>query len=220
MTAFAPTHHPSAPLLAAAASGALSPAISRIMEAHAALCAGCRALIRRIELVGGAALEMQEDADLAPDALEKALAALEQKTPKPRLPDSLSLLPSELHELIAESLGKGSWREAARGFRILALDLPPSAKGETFHLFRIEPGSGPPPHTHQGEEFTLVLTGAYRDETGVYRAGDIEYGNEALTHHPVAEPGEVCYALAVTTAPLKFKGPLGLLQSVFKFGRW
>lgn len=219
MTAFAPTHHPNAPLLSAAASGALSPAISRILAAHAALCACCRTLMGRFEMVGGAALESEDDDELSPGALERALAAINKKIPEVRLPEALSMLPNEIHGLIAESLGKSSWRRAARGLKILDLDLPPTAKGETFRLFRIEPGSGPPLHTHGGKEFTLVLTGAFKDETGVYRPGDIEFGDESMTHRPIAEPGEVCYALAVTTAPLKFKGPLGLLQRVFNFGR-
>ena len=49
--------------------------------------------------------------------------------------------------------------------------------------------------------------------------GDIAIGDESVTHRPIAEPGEVCFALAVTTAPLKFKGPLGVLQRVLNFGR-
>ena len=219
MTAFAPTHHPNAPLLSAAASGALSPAISRILAAHAALCACCRTLMRRIELVGGAALEAEDGADLSPGALEQVLAAIEKKSPEARLPDALSMLPNEIHDIIAEAIGKSPWRHAARGLKILDLDLPSTATGETFRLFRIEPGAGPPRHTHGGKEFTLVLTGAFKDETGTYRPGDIEFGDESMTHRPIAEPGEVCYALAVTTAPLKFKGPLGLLQRVFNFGR-
>jgi len=220
VTAFAPTHHPNPPLLSAAACGALSPAVSRILAAHAAMCALCRAAMKKLEAVGGAALEDEEPVALASDALEKALARIgrEQIAPTP-LPQALSALPRPVHDIVAPAIHKMSWRFGAPGLKILDLDLPAAAVGETFRLFRIEPGSGPPRHTHGGREFTLVLTGAFKDETGIYRPGDLEIGDEAVTHKPIAEPGELCYALAVTTAPLKFKGPLGVLQRVLKFGR-
>jgi putative transcriptional regulator len=214
-----PTHHPGAPLLSAAASGALSPAVSRIIAAHAALCGHCRAELRRLESIGGAVLADEGAVELAPDALDRALAALDRKVPEPVLPDALTLLPKPVHELIAPAIGQVGWRFGAPGLRILDLALPAAAAGEVFQLLRIEPGSGVPQHGHGGQEFTLVLTGAFRDETGLYRMGDLEVGDEAMTHRPIAEPGEICYALAVTTAPLKFKGPLGLLQRVFNLGR-
>lgn len=216
-----PTHHPSASLLSAAASGALSPAVSRIVNAHAALCCHCRALMDRLETVAGAELENEESIDLASGALERTLAiiAKDTATTAPALPESFSVLPPQIHDMVASAIGKIAWYSAGPGLKILDLDLPPMAAGETFQLMRIEPGAGPPRHTHGGQEFTLVLTGAFKDETGVYKPGDLEVGDEAVTHRPIAEPGEICYALAVTTAPLKFKGPLGLLQRVFNFGR-
>lgn len=220
MTAFVITHHPGPSLLSAAACGALSPAVNRILAAHAAMCGLCRAAMKKLEAIGGAALEAEEPAALASDALEKALAALGREQAAPaRLPEALSVLPRQVHDIVVPAIRKMSWRFGAPGLKILDLDLPAAAVGETFRLFRIEPGSGSPRHTHGGQEFTLVLTGAFRDETGIYRPGDLEVGDEAVTHKPIAEPGEVCYALAVTTAPLKFKGPLGVLQRVLKFGR-
>lgn len=215
-----PLHHPNAALLNAAASGQLSPAVSRILDAHTRLCVRCRSMVAGAEAVGGAALEDEGEVDLAPDSLDRALAAIDgPEKPAATLPAALSVLPDEMHELVAVSLGKGTWYSGGPGLRILDLELPATAQGETFQLFRIEPGYGPPRHTHGGQEFTLVLTGAFKDETGLYRCGDIAIGDESVTHRPIAEPGEVCFALAVTTAPLKFKGPLGVLQRVFNFGR-
>ena len=219
MTDTNPLHHPSAPLLAAAAGGRMSPAVTRILSAHAKLCPRCASLMAESETIAGAALECDDGFDLAPDALDRALAALDAAPRATRLPESLSALPAEVHEIVGESLSKSQWRSGGLGLRILDLDLPDAAHGESFQVFRIEPGYGPPRHTHGGQEFTLVLTGAFKDETGTYRAGDIAIGDDSITHRPIAEPGEVCYALAVTTAPLKFTGPLGVLQRVLNFGR-
>jgi putative transcriptional regulator len=216
----APSHHPTPALLQAAANGELSPAVSRILAAHARLCAMCGEAMSRIECVGGAELAQEEGVDVAPDALERVLAELgDIEAPHPPVHDSLQALPREIRDIVAPTVAKIAWYTGAPGLKVLDLKLPPIAGGETFQLFRIEPGYGLPRHTHGGQEFTLVLTGAFKDERGVYRRGDISIGDESVTHRPVAEPGEICYALAVTTAPLKFKGPLGLLQRVLNFGR-
>jgi putative transcriptional regulator len=213
-----PSHHPNPSLLTAAAAGALTPAVSRILNAHAALCPHCRALMHNIETIAGDALDGEAHEDVAPDALDRALAALGPQDGRARWPDMLASLPDEVNEIVTPALC-GAWYTGGVGLKILDLKLPVTAAGETFQLFRIEPGSGPPQHTHGGQEFTLVLTGAFKDETGLYRAGDIAIGDPSVTHRPIAEPGEVCYALAVTTAPLKFTGPLGVLQRMFNLGR-
>lgn len=215
----APIHHPNAALLQAAAAGELTPAVSRIVEAHARLCDHCRARSAKAESLGGAALEEDAGVELAAGALERTLAAIGAPVSTPTLPETLSPLPAAVHDIVADALAKPAWYSGGPGLKIMDLALPKTADGETFQVFRIEPGYGPPRHTHGGQEFTLVLTGAFKDETGRYAAGDIAIGDASVTHRPVAEPGEICYALAVTTAPLKFKGPLGVLQRVLNLGR-
>jgi hypothetical protein len=38
-----------------------------------------------------------------------------------------------------------------------------------------------------------------------------------MVHHPIAEPGDLCFALAVTDAPLLFKGPLAVIQRILRW---
>ena len=218
MTGRAPVHHPNTPLLAAAAAGRLSPAVTRVVAAHAKLCPRCASLMSEVETIAGAELENDDGIDLTTGALDRALMALDGAA-APQLPGTLSGLPAEVHDIVGEALSKDQWRSGGPGLRILDLDLPKTAEGESLQVLRIEPGYGPPRHTHDGQEFTLVLTGAFKDETGTYGVGDIAIGDGSITHRPVAEPGEVCFALAVTTAPLKFTGPLGVLQRVLNLGR-
>ena len=213
-----PTHHPNAALLTAAATGALSPAVSRILNAHTALCPHCRTIMHDVEAVAGHELAADTGVAMDTGALDKALAAL-VPVKDTDWPDTLAALPEEVRDLISDALGPVNWSFGGPGLKILDLKLPATATGETLQVFRIEPGYGPPTHTHGGQEFTLVLTGAFKDVTGTYAAGDIAIGDESITHRPIAEPGEVCFALAVTTAPLKFTGPLGVLQRVLNFGR-
>ena len=64
-----------------------------------------------------------------------------------------------------------------------------------------------PKHTHQGEEHTLILHGAFSDETGQYQRGDYISKTAHDTHAPRADSDFIC--LAITTAPLKFTGTFG-----------
>jgi putative transcriptional regulator len=74
-------------------------------------------------------------------------------------------------------------------------------------LIRSRPGHGVSLHTHQGEEYSLVLTGGYTDPTGHYLRGDVQTATPDLLHHPVADDGEDCIVLAVADAPLAFRNP-------------
>ena len=72
-----------------------------------------------------------------------------------------------------------------------------------------------PDHGHRGLELTLVLQGAFRDETDRFGPGDIEIADEAMEHTPIAESGEVCICLAATDAPLRFNAIIPRLAQPF-----
>ena len=104
------------------------------------------------------------------------------------------------------------WRHITSG--IAYFPLP--TKGKTrARLIRAVPGAGVSPHTHRGEEWTLVLTGSYSDVTGNYRAGDVQSTTPQIRHKPIADPGPVCINLAVTDAPLVFEGVLPKIVGKF-----
>ena len=94
----------------------------------------------------------------------------------------------------------------------MQIDVASEAKVE---LLRIEPGHGAPRHTHEGTEYTLVVSGGFTDENGSYGPGEVSIVDSSHTHQPIADPGEICYALAVTDGNLKFTGWLGALQKLF-----
>jgi putative transcriptional regulator len=74
-----------------------------------------------------------------------------------------------------------------------------------------------PDHGHNGIELTLVLQGAFRDETGRFGVGDLEVADDTLDHTPIAERGAPCICLAATDAPLKFKSLIPrLLQPLLR----
>jgi putative transcriptional regulator len=200
---------------------------ARLLDAYAAgrLDAGMRLLVetqaalrpaREFALIGavaGAVLEQETPAAMAVDALATVFAKIDAApaTPVKRaaFAGEVEKLPQPLRAAALEALEKSSWQFGGPGIRILALKLANSAHAE---LIRIEPGFAAPKHTHTAGEYTLVLTGAFSDERARYGAGDVAYADASVAHTPRAEPGDVCYNLAISEAPLVLLGALGALQ--------
>ena len=216
-----PVHHPSSDLLWSVAAGRQTPAVHKIVLAHASMCPLCRAQLDQLEAVGGALLEDEGDSALSEGALDRALVAVAAEngasTPA-AVPDWLNTVPPAVREVVAEA-ARSPTHAASKGVPSFNLMQTMAANRETMELLRIEPGKAIAAHAHDGTEFVLVLTGAFRDQRGIFAPGDLAVSDMRHTHRPVAESGEACLALIVTTAPLRFKGPLGLLQRVMTLGR-
>ncbi len=107
------------------------------------------------------------------------------------------------------------WKTLAPGIEYY--DVPvPCQKKEKAQLLKMAPGKSVLEHSHDGLELTLVLDGAFHDDTGVYNRGDlsVEAGHDHA-HKPVADMEQGCICLAVTTAPLHFTGLLGRVINPF-----
>ena len=64
-------------------------------------------------------------------------------------------------------------------------------------------------------ELTLVLQGAFRDDSDRFGPGDIEVADESMIHQPVAEAGQECICLSATDAPLRFRRLLPRIAQSF-----
>lgn len=202
------------------ASGALDPAVMLLVETQAALRADAAGTLDAVNLLGGDALECEAPSGLAGDALDSVFAridALETGSETSRRAariagsaiQELLQLPEPLREHALAAAGRKGWEFAGPGIRIMRLPVRSQAE---VQLLRIEPGHGAPRHGHSGVEHTLVVTGAFRDEAGRFGVGDISTRQSGDVHRPVAEPGEVCFALAVTEGPIELTGALGMMQ--------
>ena len=210
-------------LRAAYAAGALDPALALMLETQAALSPRAARDLALADELSGVFLEQQAPTPLAPEALERTFAritavpaqspAAPQRTREPLYADDLRAFPEGLRTLALEAAAARGWKFAGRGIRSLVIDTGGEAMAE---ILRIAPGAAAPEHTHSGEEYTLVLTGAFHDDAGLYRPGDIAIADPRITHRPTAEPGAVCYSFAVTDGPLKFTGAMGLLTKLWR----
>ena len=123
----------------------------------------------------------------------------------------LLALPEPLRTEAIDSCVRSGWQKLTKG--VQRLDLGTNA-ALYAHLYRIEPGSAVPHHTHRGNEYTLVVQGGFTDAAGSYGPGDICCQTPSDFHQPVADEDGVCFALAVSEGGMKFTGLLGILQKL------
>lgn len=211
-------HHPGEELLVAYAAGASDEAVSLLVATHLALCPACRREVANAERAGGALLNDLDPVPPSDGALAKVLLRLNGAEAKPasvQPPRSGFSAPEPLRSWLGGDLDAVRWKPITRG---LARRPILKRNGAAAQLVRSKPGHGIGWHTHRGEELSLVLTGGFSDATGHYRRGDVQTGTPELLHRPVADPGEDCITLAVTTAPLSFRNPLiGLLGTLMGY---
>ncbi len=207
-------HHLSDALLMAYSAGSLPEAFSLTVATHISMCDDCRARLGAYDTVGGALMEDSDVAQLAPDSFEATMARIANGTaqPIPAPGRRLNGLPAPLQDYIGGDLDAVKWRSVGMGVKQAIL---PTSKDATARLLFIPAGAAVPDHGHRGTELTLVLQGAFSDESDHFGSGDIEIANEEMNHTPVADIGADCICLAATDAPLRFKGMLPRLAQPF-----
>jgi len=206
-----PTHHPSDETLLDFARGALSPGRSLVLSAHLGVCPACRASVRLAEAVGGALLGELAPAELAPDALARALAGIERPpaplaAPTVRAPAGWIHVPADV--LIAAVRRK---RWAAPGVWVAPVTRD-RRTGERSYLLGVGRGIAVPRHTHKGVEMICVLTGAYDDRGATHHPGDFAENDEAVEHKPRVTPAGECVCLIAADNALIARDLIGWIM--------
>lgn len=196
-----PRHHPSVEILTAYASGVLEPGFGLVVGAHVEGCAACRAKIGAFEAASGAALGELRAEEMGADALAHVVARLDEKPAPTAKPDARPLL---------ERLTLKPKKWVAPGVWVAAVDTPHAPQNRVY-LLSVSAGMPTARHEHSGAEFCTVLKGAYRDELGVFAAGDFAAAYGELNHQPMVEGDETCVCLFATEGRLKPQGFLGRL---------
>lgn len=210
-------HHLTDAILMAYSAGTLPEAFDVVVAAHVSLCDECRARMHEFDAVGGGLLDDMGEEALTDGIFEATMALItnsdwaEETRP---IRSSGSLFPAPLSRYVGDDPDAVAWRKIGGGVRQAILKTSGDA---TVRLLRIPGGVAVPDHGHRGTELTLVLQGAFRDETDRFGPGDIEVANEDLQHRPVAEDGVDCICLAATDAPLRFNAMIPrLAQGLFR----
>lgn len=198
-------------LLAAYAAGGLPKALHALVGSHLELNPESRVYVHALET----ALATSVD-DSEPVAVKNRRARLDEIfEAKPVTAvvsdehvsdDPLTDEPKALRHFLGQSIEAMEFRTVLPGVKECRIETD---DGTTAILYRIRGGKKMPQHTHEGSEVTLVIRGAFRDETGIYARGDVAITDEDIDHTPVAVEGEECLCFAVMDAPLRLTGPIG-----------
>ena len=207
-------HHLTDELLMAYSAGDLPEAFTLVVAAHVSLCDECRARMESFDALGGAVLEdgvapMEAGSLAACMARIRDLPQATARSPK----RAAGVFPAPLVDYVGGGLDQVKWRPLGMGAKQAILRM--GDDGASVRLLAIPGGAAMPDHGHNGLEMTLVLQGAFRDETARFARGDIEIADSETEHTPVAEEGAVCICLAATQGRLKFNGLLPRLAQPF-----
>jgi putative transcriptional regulator len=203
--------HPSEATLVAHAAGTLWVAAKPVVQGHLDLCEHCRVAFGLAEAVGGALLDELPPAPLSLDALRRVTERLGGRAGTPAQP-AASPDPAAVVEQAATpspGLRDARLRWLVPGVRHAVLLRGPTEG--TLRMLRVRPGTALPRHAHRGTELTLVLEGAFSDETGRHGPGDLVEVEGEESHRPVAEGTADCVCLIATEGRLRFGGLLGAL---------
>lgn len=207
-------HHLSESLLMGYAAGELPEAFSLVVATHVSMCDECRARLGSYEAVGGALIEDSGAVAVAATALDAVLARLDRvpQNAPPAPVRRVGGLPGPVADYVGGDLASVKWRSIGMGVRQAIL---PTGRGASARLLYIPAGVAVPDHGHRGLELTLVLQGAFADESDSFARGDVEIAGEETEHTPKALGGEDCICLAATDAPLRFRSLLPRLVQPF-----
>ncbi len=206
------THHIPDELLIAYAAGNLSSVFSLAVAAHVSMCDSCRAQLGAHEALGGTLLEETPVAAVSQTARTRVFDALDAPVVAEKPQKGSGIFPAPIMTALGGVPPK--WKPVGLGVRQMILS---HGRDGSARLLYIPGGQGVPDHGHNGLELTLVLQGAFRDETGRFGVGDLEVADGDLEHEPVAEDGPPCICLAATDASLRFRSFVPrLLQPFFR----
>lgn len=197
-------HHLTDALLMAYSAGTLPEAFDLVVATHISMCDECRARMHEFDAIGGEMLDTDTNEAMSEGSLAATMALIADSAwsaPRAQVAKADSVFPAPLQAYVGGDLDAVKWRRVGGGVSQAILKTDKSA---SVRLLKIPGGVAVPDHGHRGTELTLVLQGAFADETDRFGKGDIEVANEDLEHKPIAEVGEDCICLAATDAPLRF----------------
>jgi len=196
-------HHLTDALMMAYSAGTLPEGFNLVVATHISLCDECRARMHEFDAIGGAVVDEEAPVAMGADSFAATLELIaKDDAPKHEAtPKRSGIFPAPLQDYVGGDLSSVKWRKVGGGVRQAILHTDKSA---SVRLLHIPAGAAVPDHGHRGTELTLVLQGAFKDETDRFATGDIEVATQDLQHQPIAEMGEDCICLAATDAPLRF----------------
>ena len=184
------------------AAGALTPGRSLMVAAHAAYHDGLQEKVADAEAIGGALLDSIDSSNVDQRVLEHLLDSLDDSPPELAAPRADGVFPDPLAEFVGGGVESLKWRFMGPGMSNVRLWNGPN--DERLWLLRARGGVAIPEHGHRGDEWTLVLKGAFSTAMGRFGVGDMDTADDTIEHQPLIEQGEECICLVLTEGPIRF----------------
>jgi putative transcriptional regulator len=208
--------HPSPELLIRYAAGSMSPAMSFVVATHIAHCDACRAQQAQLEDFGGDSIESYGDAQVKDSEFDSLWSKLGSTPEQTEQSDLGIAIPTDYQPVFKKLLDRDysnvNWQSIAG--KIDRAEMTIDDADNQIEILRFARNAKIPQHTHKGNEYTVILEGAYSDEMGDFQVGDFIHLNGDHHHRPVAGK-EGCVCIAVTDAPMHFTGMLGPVLNLF-----
>lgn len=201
--------------LLAYAAGTLNEGQSLLAACHLEFYPELMATVHSAEAIGGALLHDLPDAEISDQALDAVLQRLDAPEPPAKASNPLPTdnIPSPLAGYIGGGFDRLHWRFLGPGLRHALLWKGPD--GDKAWLLRGTGGQMIPEHGHAGEEWTLVLKGAYSACDQRFEAGDLEMADPSTHHAPTLDPAQECICLAYTSGRIRPKSPVVRMMQPF-----
>jgi len=219
-------YHPTIEVLTDYAAGSLPLAYSLCVSTHLEHCSECQKQVKKLELLGsqlfnagqsGSTTEQHDLSSLKSSFFDKlsqepstfhmkedeSSSEMNNETDHSPRWDNYKI-PRSLRQFITKHYDDLSWTRLSPSFKIATLYNEEG--GAQVALTRVKAGAHMPTHTHTGDEITLVLEGAFSDESGVYRQGDFINRDASHKHKPIVTKDAECICLTVLDAPIEFTG--------------
>lgn len=215
-------HHPNEEILLDYATGGLSEPGTILVASHIALAPESRERVRDLEAIGGALLESVDlEVPAEDERWSVGLSELMSRLDEPEAGGQEAEQPAERGVVAADmesfpqplldrarSAG-GRWHYFMPGAEYL--DLGADDSGAHAYLLKVKPGKTMPQHTHENEEWVMILSGQMLDGDMVYERGDVQVNDASVDHKPMAGQDEPCICMVVTHGAMKLTG---------KYSRW
>ncbi len=117
--------------------------------------------------------------------------------------NELADLGKNVHSLLVNDR-QFTWEKINRSLSIGRIKIDDPVREVALH--RLEAGGKVGNHDHKGREITVVLTGSFSDQDGLYLPGDFLVREPGEDHQPIASKDGSCVCLSVLEAPVKFTG--------------
>ena len=191
------------------AAGNLSPAKHIMLACQSEIS---EAVAERVSFQEDVAASLIEDGDgqaLSPLFMGNVLAALPPQEGSAEVAESSvdGLAPKSLRHMLGHGLQDMKWKSLIPGIAVYdILGNRKTKEGDRLYLLKAKGGMKMPDHGHDGEEWTLILTGSYTTGNKRFKRGDMHIEDETEIHAPHIDEGEDCICLVMTQGPLVMQG--------------